>query len=204
LLATDTGQVVGLVDLGTTQANGISFAVSSAVAAPLLAAWKVAPQPAAFAYCSGLAPSSSPSSTTSTGSDLASYAASVERVLEDSAAVRKQLVSAISEANNNPQAAQQALALIVAARRDELASAVSAAVPAEATETQQAFVHAFTLSLGSDLLYQRWLTTRSAGLFSQAQSNDILTVAAKAQFLVLYNSLRVNVGLPAIPTNFPF
>jgi S1-C subfamily serine protease len=35
LLATDTGDVIGLVDLGTA-ANGTSFAVSAAVAQPLL------------------------------------------------------------------------------------------------------------------------------------------------------------------------
>lgn len=204
LLATDTGQVVGLVDLGTTQANGISFAVSAAVAAPLLNAWKVAPQPTAFAYCNGLTPNSSSSSATSTGSDLAGYAVSVAHVLENSAAVRKQLVAALSEANTNLQAAQQALELIVAARRDELASALAAAVPSEATATQAAFVHAFKLSLDSDLLYQQWLASRSADVLSRAEANDTVTVAAKAHFLRLYNNLRIRAGLPPIPSNYPF
>jgi S1-C subfamily serine protease len=44
LLSVDTGDVVGLVDLGATQANGIAFAVSAQVAQPLLQAWRAAPQ----------------------------------------------------------------------------------------------------------------------------------------------------------------
>ncbi|HVW17051.1 MAG TPA: S1C family serine protease [Solirubrobacteraceae bacterium] len=51
LLSLDTGEVVGLVDIGTTQANGIAFAVSGAVAHPLLDAWKAAPQAAAIPDC---------------------------------------------------------------------------------------------------------------------------------------------------------
>jgi hypothetical protein len=50
-LMTDTGTVVGLVDLGTTQANGLAFAVSAKVAAPLLQAWRNAPQAVAAATC---------------------------------------------------------------------------------------------------------------------------------------------------------
>jgi len=42
-LITDNGAVVGLVDLGTTQANGLAFAVSSQVARPLVQAWQAAP-----------------------------------------------------------------------------------------------------------------------------------------------------------------
>lgn len=45
LLSADTGDVVGLVDLGTTDANGLAFAVSAQVAEPLLGAWRAAPQP---------------------------------------------------------------------------------------------------------------------------------------------------------------
>lgn len=53
LLSTDTGQVVGFVDLGTTATNGIAFAVSAKVAQPLLQAWQTAPQPIPAAVCSG-------------------------------------------------------------------------------------------------------------------------------------------------------
>jgi hypothetical protein len=51
-LMTDSGLVVGLVDLGTTQANGLAFAVSAGVAGPLLQSWTAAPQPVANQSCS--------------------------------------------------------------------------------------------------------------------------------------------------------
>ncbi|HZQ80739.1 MAG TPA: S1C family serine protease [Gaiellaceae bacterium] len=58
-LITDTGNVVGLVDLGTDEANGLAFAVSAQVAKPLLQAWQAAPQPISAATCAGQAPQSS-------------------------------------------------------------------------------------------------------------------------------------------------
>jgi S1-C subfamily serine protease len=51
LLSIDSGDVVGLVDLGTSHANGIAFAVSAQVAGPLLQAWRAAPQPIPTASC---------------------------------------------------------------------------------------------------------------------------------------------------------
>jgi Trypsin-like peptidase domain len=51
LIATGTGEVVGLVDLGTDQANGLAFAVSGLVAKPLLDAWQGAPQQIAASSC---------------------------------------------------------------------------------------------------------------------------------------------------------
>lgn len=61
-LITDNGTVVGLVDLGTTQANGLAFAVSAFVAKPLFAAWQAAPQPVSAAACG---PTTSPSAQAS-------------------------------------------------------------------------------------------------------------------------------------------
>jgi hypothetical protein len=52
LLSTDTGEVLGLVDLGSTTLNGTAFAVSASVAGGLDEAWKTAPQPLAPAGCS--------------------------------------------------------------------------------------------------------------------------------------------------------
>ena len=51
LLLLPSGQVIGLVDLGSLRANGIAFAVSGIVASKLLDAWKVAPQPLPAARC---------------------------------------------------------------------------------------------------------------------------------------------------------
>lgn len=66
-LITDIGTVVGLVDLGTNQANGLAFAVSSAVASPLIRAWAIAPQPTTASACPSPAPTqtqAAPPSTT--------------------------------------------------------------------------------------------------------------------------------------------
>jgi hypothetical protein len=51
LISLDTGKVVGLVDIGTTEANGLAFAVSSQVAKSLLQAWNASPQPVGAASC---------------------------------------------------------------------------------------------------------------------------------------------------------
>jgi Trypsin-like peptidase domain len=51
LLAVTTGDVIGLVDAGNHDAEGISFAVSGAVAEPLVRAWRAAPQPQPLADC---------------------------------------------------------------------------------------------------------------------------------------------------------
>ena len=51
-LITDSGAVVGLVDLGTNKANALAFAVSANVAGPLIQSWSVAPQPIANQTCS--------------------------------------------------------------------------------------------------------------------------------------------------------
>jgi hypothetical protein len=54
------GQVVGLVDLGTTKANGLAFAVSAQVAGPLIASWSASPQPAPNTSCYAQPPSAAP------------------------------------------------------------------------------------------------------------------------------------------------
>ena len=51
LLSTETGEVIGLVDLGSTSLNGTAFAVSASVAGGLDEAWKAAPQPLAPVAC---------------------------------------------------------------------------------------------------------------------------------------------------------
>jgi len=203
LLATDTGQVIGLVDLGTNQANGISFAVSAGVAGPLLKAWQVAPQPLAQASCDGL-PTATGGTAVAASADLSGYVMSVARLLEESAAVRKQLVAAIADVNTQPAAARQTLAAVVAERRDEAATAEAMASPSGAAATQAALVRAFRLSLTSDLLYQQWAYSRSQALLAQAQANDTVTVEAKSAFMVAYNNLRAAAGFSALPSDFPF
>ncbi len=52
-IVTATGQLVGLVDVGTKKTSGIAYAVASAAAAPLINAWIAAPQPIAGATVNG-------------------------------------------------------------------------------------------------------------------------------------------------------
>jgi len=67
-----SGDVIGLVDAGNTQANGIGFAVPGALAAPLLSSWQAAPAPPARPSCqNALGPSSSgPIHTNEGGADV--------------------------------------------------------------------------------------------------------------------------------------
>ena len=75
LISLENGKVIGLVDLGSTDADGLAFAVSSQVAKPLLQAWKAAPQPVAAASCGSVpsaptvqaGPAPTPPPTTGTG-----------------------------------------------------------------------------------------------------------------------------------------
>lgn len=74
LLTSDTGQVVGLVDLGTTEANGIAFAVSAQVAQPLFTAWRAAPQPVALSQCDyGYSPPAEPAPAPAPTSDVSTF-----------------------------------------------------------------------------------------------------------------------------------
>ena len=50
---TGIGKVVGLVDAGNTEANGIAWAVNSRVAAAFIEAWKTSPQPVSAPSCGG-------------------------------------------------------------------------------------------------------------------------------------------------------
>ena len=63
LLAVATGEVIGLVDAGNPDAQGISFAVSGSVAEPLVRTWQRAPQPVPLADCGVAAPPPSPEGT---------------------------------------------------------------------------------------------------------------------------------------------
>jgi serine protease Do len=78
-LVTDNGVVVGLVDLGTTEANGLAFAVSGQVAKPLLQAWQAAPHAVAATACRPKTPPAAQvaptRSTPSPGTDSAKVAA---------------------------------------------------------------------------------------------------------------------------------
>jgi Trypsin-like peptidase domain len=75
LIDVDSGDVVGLVDLGSSQTNGIAFAVSAQIAQPLLQAWQQAPEPVSTAPCadSTTVPQQESASTTSPAPATATY-----------------------------------------------------------------------------------------------------------------------------------
>jgi S1-C subfamily serine protease len=68
LIDVDSGDVVGLVDLGSEQTNGIAFAVSTQIAQPLLQAWQQAPETVPSVACgeSTTVPEQEAESTTAT------------------------------------------------------------------------------------------------------------------------------------------
>jgi S1-C subfamily serine protease len=72
-LMTDDGSVVGLIDLGTSDANGLAFAVSALVAKPLLTAWRAAPQPVAATSCGGSTQTQLAQPATTTASNVDTY-----------------------------------------------------------------------------------------------------------------------------------
>jgi S1-C subfamily serine protease len=60
LLAVETGEVIGLVDAVARDGEGLAFAVTAKIAAPLIEAWIAAPQPAALAHCAPPPPPAPP------------------------------------------------------------------------------------------------------------------------------------------------
>ncbi len=62
LLDTDTGEVIGLVDLGSGAGNALGWAVSARAAGSLADAWQEAPQPVAYATCAPAEPEPQPAS----------------------------------------------------------------------------------------------------------------------------------------------
>ena len=62
LMDTDTGEVIGLVDLGSGAGNALGWAVSARAAGSLAEAWQEAPQPVAYATCAPVEPEPQPAS----------------------------------------------------------------------------------------------------------------------------------------------
>jgi serine protease Do len=82
LISLESGKVIGLVDIGSTEANGIAFAVSSQVAKPLLRGWSVSPQPISPPQCSLEAQSTTtPQVATTQPSQSSSDAEAVEAAI---------------------------------------------------------------------------------------------------------------------------
>jgi S1-C subfamily serine protease len=108
LLSLDTGQVVGLVDLGTDFANGIAFAVAAQVAQPLMQAWKASPQPVPVSVCpnggtTSVASAASETTTTSATATAAGPAATLRRHFVDLGSGRYEAAFKLTSASYQAQ-----------------------------------------------------------------------------------------------------
>ncbi|HXW79945.1 MAG TPA: S1C family serine protease [Acidimicrobiales bacterium] len=93
-LIDDNGTVVGLVDLGTNQANGLAFAVSAVTAGRLIDAWLSAPQPQPLASCGQFPPATTslpatppPASTTTPAATTVPAATTTPQTSEPGGAI---------------------------------------------------------------------------------------------------------------------
>lgn len=207
LLSADTGQVVGLVDLGTTQANGVAFAVSAEVAAPLMRAWAVAPQAPAQAACAprgggGSAPSTAASSP-------AAYSNAVDSALIDSAQTRGNLGDLIAGVNNGSVGEGDALngiSDIIDQRRQLLQAVTDVTPPAPFERSAQLLRASLVVALSDDLAIQNWIKATYSGDSALANSywQQQLRLSneasdSKARFLTVYNAKRKSLlGLPPL------
>ena len=199
LLSIESGKVVGLVDLGTNAANGIAFAVSADVAAPLLKAWAAAPQPSARPVC-GNGTGQAPASASGSGISPASYADAVDTALVDSARTRSDLGDLINGVNSGASdyaSAVGAINSIIDQRRNLLANVQSVQAPDPFARSAQLLKASLVASISDDLAVEEWVKAKlngdDAGANAAWQRNIQLSQrasAAKSQFLKTYNGVR--------------
>jgi S1-C subfamily serine protease len=199
VLSRSTGEIVGLVDLGTNGANGVAFAVSAQVAAPLLRAWAQAPQSPAEAICTGARQRSN--GVSATGSPTpANYSNAVDTALIDSARTRTGLGQLIDDVNNgsfNATTAVNAITAVIDQRRQLLSDVQSVPPPAEFARAADLLKASLVSALTDDLAIQDWITATYQGNTTAAnaawQRNIQISQqssTAKAQFLKTYNRVR--------------
>ena len=211
-LMTDAGEVVGLVDLGTTQANGLAFAVSSLVAGPIISGWSAAPQPLPLANCgvagSGQAAGSNPGAQVS---DPTSYVNQVDSLLQQSHQVLLQLqsfVPAVESGSISPTAAVNLASAFVDARRSSLGAVQSLSAPPGFVQAQQQLVRSLELSVSDDQALYAWAADRLNGSsaasadFNRANQLGAQASAAKKQFLAVYGAQR-QAALGLDPSTLP-
>jgi hypothetical protein len=199
LLRADTGEVIGLVDIGgNADVHGIAFAVSSQVAAPLLHAWQVAPQPVSLRACNGAPPHAQAAGGSQT--TVRSFVSALDQVLIESANTRGDLGLLIDQVNKGSITGDEAQSRIdsVINQRNDLRSAIEQVTP------PSQFADAFTvlrrsieLSLRDDLAIRDWIDDLISGDQAAADSNwqrqlalSRQASAAKSEFLSTYNRLR--------------
>ena len=215
-LMTDAGEVVGLVDLGTTRANGLAFAVSSLVAGPIISGWSAAPQPLPLANCgtAGIGQAAAPNTGGTQVSDPASYVNQIDSLLQQSHQVLVQLqafVPAVENGSISPAAAVSLASAFVDARRSALAAAQSLNAPPGFVQAQEQLVRSLELSISDDQALYFWAVDRLNGSsaasadFNRANQLGAQATAAKQQFLAVYGAQRqAAVGLDpsTLPTSY--
>jgi S1-C subfamily serine protease len=213
LIDVSTGDVVGLVDLGTTEANGIAFAVSAKVAEPLLRAWDTAPQPAGVSSCGSNVPPSSAAGGQAPTDEVA-YVRAVDRVLRTySAQTRADLARLIDDVMSRtiPRgAADSAISSVIAQRRDFLDAVSAVTPPSTFTRAESLLEQSLRLSISDDIVIQRWITamydgntTLADSLWTQQKALSYRTSQAKETFLRAYNELRrARLGLPPLTIRY--
>jgi hypothetical protein len=217
LIATDTGEVVGLVDLGTSQANGLAFAVSGQVASPLLQAWKVSPQPVSAPSCSGGSSSgqaAAPPPTQTTGSTPASFVRDLDGVLVNySAQSRTQLadtINAVSSGGITVADADAAIAQVVNQRRALLAAVEQVTAPDQFQQPVATLIVSLQASIADDIAIGQWVDAKLSGATAEAdrlwtaqQPLSFRASKLKTTFLSQYNALRASLlGLPPLNIHY--
>jgi hypothetical protein len=198
LLSRETGQVVGLVDLGTHAANGIAFAVSASVAAPLFRAWAQAPQSPAQIACGNTQP---PGRVSASGAPSpAAYANAVDTALLDSARTRTglgQLIDAVNNGSIDQQTASDAINAVIDQRRQLLSDVQNVAPPAQFAGSSTLLKASLISAISDDLAVQSWIVATysgDSGAANAAWQRNIAAskqaTAAKDRFLNRYNAVR--------------
>jgi S1-C subfamily serine protease len=202
LLRVDSGEAIGLVDIGGRgNVHGIAFAVSSQVAGPLLKAWRAAPQPVALKGCGGFPSSSGSSATGITNAGSArSYVNALDGALIESANTRGDLGQLISQVNAGSITGDEARSRIqsVIAQRQGLRAAVEqVSPPPQFAGAHNLLRESILLSLSDDYAIRDWIEALIVNNQASAQSAWArqLTLsgqasAAKTAFLSAYNRLR--------------
>jgi S1-C subfamily serine protease len=204
LIALRSGNVVGLVDAGNTQANGIAWAVNSRVAAAFIEAWKTSPQPVSAPGCEGSTSSSSATNSkggagNATAADQA-YVDAVDDALIESARTRRGLGELIALVNRQAISHDDAAAAIhaITEQRRQLLAAVTATPAPPAFETSAELLKtSLNASIADDLAIANWIDAvyfgDSAGASRYFSENIRLSAAAteaKDSFLAEYNRAR--------------
>jgi serine protease Do len=199
LLSRATGRVVGLVDLGTDAANGIAFAVSGSVAAPLFRAWAQAPQAPAQPACGSVSQQTGSVSAPGAASP-ADYASAVDTALIDSARTRTglaELIDGVSSSAYDAQAASDAINAVIEQRRQLLSDLQSVDPPAPFARAAELLKASLISAISDDLAVQSWIRakySRDTAAANAAWQRNIdisqQATAAKDRFLSVYNGVR--------------